>query len=116
MFTDPEINIPVIGLIENMSYFIGDDGKKYEIFGSGGGKKCASDFKIELFGNIPLVQSIREHGDIGKPYVLDENNRDSQISKEFMKIAESIALKLARLNHHLNSSRENVVFEELDLM
>lgn len=114
MFQDQEINKPVLGIIENMSYFLGDDGKKYNIFGDGGGKKAADKFEIELLGKIPLLQQIREQGDIGKPFVLE--NPDDPVSKEFLIIAEKITSKIAKLNYNLNKNRQNVVFEELDLM
>jgi ATP-binding protein involved in chromosome partitioning len=115
MFKDPELNIPVIGIIENMSYFIGDDGKKYDIFGHGGGQKASDDFKIKLFGQIPLVQKIREQGDEGKPIVLENPNHE--VSKAFLSIAEQIALEIARKTFEINQKRpKNFVFEPLDLM
>jgi ATP-binding protein involved in chromosome partitioning len=114
MFTDKEIDIPVLGIIENMSYFLGDDGKKYEIFGKGGGQQVANDFNIQIFGEIPIVQKIREQGDIGKPIVLED--LEHPVSKTFIDIANNIAGKLAKLNYEINQKRENTVFEELDLM
>ena len=115
MFQDPEINIPVIGIIENMSYFIGDDGKKYEIFGQGGGKKASDEFKIKFLGQVPLVQKIREQGDIGKPIVLEEPS--SEVSKIYIAIAEQIAIENARKTYEINLKRpKNFVFEPIDLM
>lgn len=115
MFQEPELNVSVIGIIENMSYFIGDDGKKYEIFGQGGGQKVSEDFNIQLFGQIPLVQKIREQGDAGKPLVLE--NPEHTISKEYVSIAEKIALEVARKTHEINLKRpKDFVFEPIDLM
>ena len=115
MFQEPELDISVIGIVENMSYFIGDDGKKYEIFGQGGGQKISDDFKIKLFGQIPLVQKIREQGDAGVPIVLEDPNHP--ISKEFLAVAENIALHIAQKTHEINLTRpKDFVFEPIDLM
>ena len=115
MFQEPEIDLPVIGIIENMSYFIGEDGKKYEIFGQGGGQKASEEFKIKFFGKIPLVQQIREQGDSGKPIVLEDPNHE--ISKAFISIAEQIVLESARKTFEINQSRpKDFVFEPIDLM
>lgn len=115
MFQEPELNVSVIGIIENMSYFIGDDGKKYEIFGQGGGQKVSEDFKIKLFGQIPLVQKIREQGDVGEPLVLQDP--EHPISKEFVALADRIALEIARKTYEINLQRPNdFVFEPIDLM
>ena len=114
MFTDPEIKIPVLGIIENMSYFKGDDGKTYEIFGKGGGEKVAKDFNIDLFGKIPIVQQIREQGDIGEPLVHADPSHE--VSQLYIQIANDLAGKIAKLNHEVNLKREKMVYEELDLM
>ena len=115
MFKEPELNVPVIGIIENMSYFIGDDGKKYEIFGQGGGKKASEDFNINFFGQIPLVQKIREQGDNGVPIVLEDPNHS--VSKDYITITEKIAVEVARKTFEINQTRpKNFVFEKIDLM
>ena len=115
MFMEPELNVSVIGIIENMSYFIGDDGKKYEIFGQGGGKKTSEDFNINFFGQIPLVQKIREQGDNGVPIVLEEPSHS--VSKEYVTIAEKIAVEVARKTFEINQTRQkDFVFEKIDLM
>lgn len=115
MFKEPELNVTVIGVIENMSYFIGDDGKKYEIFGQGGGKKTSEDFNINFFGQIPLVQKIREQGDKGVPIVLEDP--DNPVSKEYIAITEKIASDIAKKTHEINLSRpKDFVFEKIDLM
>ena len=115
MFQEPELNVTVVGVIENMSYFLGDDGKKYEIFGQGGGQKVSEDFKISLFGQIPLVQKIREQGDAGTPIVLE--NPDLEVSKEFLEIAKKIEIDIAQKTYEINLKRpKDFIFEPIDLM
>jgi len=74
MFKMPSINVPILGIIENMSFFIPDDNpqKKYYIFGKEGAKNLAKTMKIPFIGEIPVVQSIRESSDKGSPLVLKE--------------------------------------------
>ena len=62
-----KVNMSVRGVIENMSWFVGDDGKRYELFGSGGGKSLAEELGVPLLAQIPLVNQLREGGDEGKP-------------------------------------------------
>ncbi|NBU37020.1 MAG: DUF59 domain-containing protein [Actinobacteria bacterium] len=62
-----KVNLPVRGVIENMSWFTGDDGKRYELFGVGGGKELADELDVPLMAQIPLVAQLREGGDDGKP-------------------------------------------------
>ena len=62
-----KVNLPVKGVIENMSFFTGDDGKQYEIFGSGGGQELADELGVPLLAKLPLVPALREGGDDGKP-------------------------------------------------
>jgi ATP-binding protein involved in chromosome partitioning len=80
MFNQPGLKVPVIGLVENMSYFTPKElpDNKYYIFGKEGAKKLASEFDIPFLGEIPLVQSIREGGDIGIPVMIG----DDEISKK----------------------------------
>jgi ATP-binding protein involved in chromosome partitioning len=76
MFTGEKINVPVLGLVENMSWFTPAElpENKYYIFGKEGGKRLAEELNIPLLGQIPLVQSIRECGDAGRPIAFDENS------------------------------------------
>jgi ATP-binding protein involved in chromosome partitioning len=67
-----KVNLAVRGVIENMSWFTGDDGKRYEIFGAGGGEMLAADLGVPLLGQIPLVTALREGGDIGAPVTLTD--------------------------------------------
>lgn len=82
------VNLPVRGVIENMSWFTGDDGKKYEIFGSGGGQKLADEIGVPLLGQVPLVPQLREGGDVGKPIAAVAP--DSEAGKAFHALAASI--------------------------
>tara|TARA_B100001250_G_scaffold91793_1_gene76389 strand:+ start:2069 stop:2899 length:831 start_codon:yes stop_codon:yes gene_type:complete len=83
-----KLNVKIIGLIDNMSYFIGDDGKKYPIFGEGGVKKTAEEFQKEFLGEIPIDPEIGKFGDQGMPLV--ESKPDHDISKLYLKFAEKI--------------------------
>lgn len=84
-----KVNVPVLGLIENMSYFIcPGDGKRYDIFGSGGGAREAKRLRVPLLGQIPLDIATREAGDRGMPIVGED--RQSAIAQEFLKIADRI--------------------------
>ncbi len=86
MFDKLKVNI--IGLVDNMSHFIADDGKKYAIFGEGGVKKTADEFKKEFLGEIPINPEIGKHGDMGLPIV--ESKPDHKISKIYLELAEKI--------------------------
>tara|TARA_B100002051_G_scaffold4210_1_gene3645 strand:+ start:376 stop:1167 length:792 start_codon:yes stop_codon:yes gene_type:complete len=88
MFDKLKVNI--IGLVDNMSYFIGDDGKKYPIFGEGGVKKTAEEFNKEFLGEIPINPDVGKQGDMGMPIV--ESKPDNEISKIFIRLAEKIKL------------------------
>ena len=89
MFTNDKVNVPVLGLVENMSYFTPAElpDNRYYIFGRGGGKRLAEELHIPLLGEIPLVQSIREGGDQGTPIVLQAGHPAAQI---FMHIAAQL--------------------------
>ena len=83
-----KLKVKIIGLIDNMSYFIGDDEKKYFIFGEGGVKKTAVEFQKEFLGEIPINPEVGKCGDEGKPIV--EANPDHEISKIYLQFAEKI--------------------------
>ncbi len=87
-----KVNLPVKGIIENMSWFTGDDGKHYEIFGSGGGQELADDLGVPLLGQLPLVAELREGGDNGNPITVAYP--DSEVAKAFQAIATRIATEL----------------------
>ena len=83
-----KLKVKILGLIDNMSHFIGDDGKKYAIFGEGGVKKTAEEFKKDFMGEIPIDPEVGKQGDLGSPIV--ESNPDHEISKKYFKFAEKI--------------------------
>ena len=83
-----KLKVPILGLIDNMSFFESDDGKNYNIFGEGGVEKVASDYKKEFLGKIPINIDLRVAADNGKP--LFEENPDHKISKIFLEIAKKI--------------------------
>jgi len=84
-----KVNVPVLGLIENMSYFMSpSDGKRYDIFGSGGGEREAKRLRVPLLGQIPIDIATREAGDRGIPVVNED--RQSPVSTEFKRIAEGL--------------------------
>ncbi|MEY3093347.1 MAG: hypothetical protein RL413_1173 [Actinomycetota bacterium] len=84
-----KVNLPVKGVIENMSWFTGDDGKKYELFGRGGGKELADELGVPLLGRLPLVPQLREGGDDGRPIAAVAP--ESEAGKIFHQIAATIA-------------------------
>ena len=80
--------VKILGLIDNMSFFKGDDGKKYHIFGEGGVKKTAEEFKKDFLGEIPLDPEVGKQGDKGIPIV--ESNPNNEVSKIYLQLAEKI--------------------------
>ena len=80
--------VKILGLIDNMSFFIGDDGKEYKIFGEGGVEKTAKEFNKEFLGKLPLNEDLRSSADNGVP--LTYSKPDHEISKLFKTIAEKI--------------------------
>jgi ATP-binding protein involved in chromosome partitioning len=84
-----KVNVPVLGLIENMSYFVSpSDGKRYDIFGGGGGEREAKRLRVPLLGQIPIDIATREAGDRGMPIVGED--RESLVTAEFKRIAENL--------------------------
>ncbi len=97
MFNTDNIKLPILGLIENMSYFTPAElpANKYYIFGKDGGKRLAEQNNIPLLGQIPIVQAICESGDQGSPISLDF---ESPIAKAFLELAQNIAQQIALTN------------------
>ena len=87
-----KVNLPVKGVIENMSWFAGDDGKRYEIFGSGGGQLLADELGVPLLGKLPLLTAVREGGDDGRPVVAVDPTSEAAIA--FEEMAQRIAVEL----------------------
>jgi len=83
-----KLDVKILGLIDNMSFFKGDDGKNYKIFGDGGVKRTAEEFGKEFLGEIPIDPIVGKAGDNGKPIV--EENPDHEISKIYLGFAEKI--------------------------
>jgi ATP-binding protein involved in chromosome partitioning len=84
-----KVNVPVLGLVENMSYFVSpSDAKRYDIFGSGGGEREAKRLRVPLLGQIPIDVATREAGDRGMPIVGED--QQSPVTAEFKKVAESL--------------------------
>ena len=104
MFNQKDINVPILGLVENMAWFTPEElpENKYFIFGEGGGKRLALDAKVVLIGQIPIVQSVREGGDTGRPVVMDG---DSIVGKAFAELAENTAQQIAIRNAHLEPTK-----------
>ncbi len=100
MFNQKNIEVPVLGLIENMAYFVPEDmpGKKYFIFGKDGVKNLADDSGVPFLGLVPLFKSIREASDFGHPASLQDN---SVISKSFEEIAKNVVSSVVERNNHL---------------
>jgi len=87
-----KVNLPVRGVIENMSWFTGDDGMRYELFGAGGGAELAEELGVPLLAQLPLVAALRAGGDEGKPIAAVEP--DSEVGRAFHTLAERIAVDL----------------------
>jgi ATP-binding protein involved in chromosome partitioning len=87
-----KVNLPVRGVIENMSWFTGDDGTRYELFGAGGGAELATELDVPLLAQLPLVEAVRAGSDEGKPVAAVEP--DSEIGRAFHDLAERIAVEL----------------------
>jgi len=99
MFQLPQINVPVLGIVENMAYFSPPDEpeKKYYIFGKDGAKKLAEELEVPLLGEIPLVQSICESGDSGRPAVLQDDTPQAIAYLEMArKVAQQVSIQNAK--------------------
>ena len=100
MFKMDSIDVPVLGIIENMSFFVTEENpdKKYFIFGKDGAKNLAEKLGVELLGQIPIVQSIREAADAGRPGVLQLN---TEISNSFINLAKKVVVSIDERNANL---------------
>tara|TARA_B100000497_G_scaffold107295_1_gene124761 strand:+ start:3218 stop:4306 length:1089 start_codon:yes stop_codon:yes gene_type:complete len=105
MFTMPKINVPVLGVVENMSYFTPEDAldKKYYIFGKDGGKELAAAYDVPFLGEIPLKESVRAGGDQGNPAFIQG---DEKLITAFKQIAEKVARNIA-----IHNSKQEIVNE-----
>ena len=105
MFTGEKVNVPVLGLVENMAWFTPAElpENKYYIFGKEGGMRLANELNVPLLGQIPLVQSIRECGDAGRPIAFDE---DSVMSLAFRNLANEVVERVAYRNANMEATRK----------
>jgi ATP-binding protein involved in chromosome partitioning len=103
MFRTPSVNVPVLGLIENMAWFTPEElpGNRYYIFGKEGCKNLARQFDLPLLGQIPLVQSIREGGDSGEPSVL----KKGPVSEAFKTIADNLVIQVLKRNTEMDPTQ-----------
>lgn len=101
MFGQAQLNVPIIGLVENMSYFVPAElpDNKYYIFGKEGGKRLADEYDLPFLGQIPLVQGIREGGDTGIPVMVSDDNVTRQAFEAFAgHVVRSIAMRNANMS------------------
>ena len=105
MFMGEKVNVPVLGIIENMAWFTPAElpENKYYIFGKEGGKRLAEELNIPLLGQIPLVQSIREGGDAGRPIAF---NSDSILSLAFKELAHNVVDRVNFRNENLAATKK----------
>lgn len=110
MFRQPQINIPILGIVENMAYFTPAElpENKYYIFGKGGAQKMAEQFELPFLGEVPIVQGIREGGDIGMPAVLDQANPASRI---FTELAQNVARNVSMRNANVEPTKVVQILE-----
>lgn len=103
MFQQETINVPVLGIVENMAYFTPEElpNNKYYIFGKEGAKHLSEDLNVPFLGEIPLVQSIRESGDVGRPAALQENTPQAEA---FVELARNVVQSVAERNKSLPPS------------
>ena len=99
LFSNPAINIPVLGFVENMAYFTPAElpNNKYYIFGKEGCKRLAEEMNVPLLGEIPLVQSIAESGDSGRPIAL-LSEEETPESRAFMELANNTIREICKVN------------------
>jgi ATP-binding protein involved in chromosome partitioning len=93
-----KVNQEILGVVENMSWFTGDDGKRYQIFGEGGGATLAEELGVPLLGQIPLVSALRSSADDGTPIMVAEP--DSEAAQAFVRLADEIENRKPRLRSH----------------
>jgi ATP-binding protein involved in chromosome partitioning len=114
MFGQAQLKVPIIGLIENMSYFTPAElpDNRYYIFGKEGGKRLAEEYDIPFLGQIPLVQSIREGGDQGVPIMMS----DDEVSKKaFEEFAAAAARSISMRNANMTAAEVSEVVEEVGI-
>ncbi|HHJ10005.1 MAG TPA: MRP family ATP-binding protein [Bacteroidetes bacterium] len=108
MFRSDKIEVPVLGLVENMAWFTPEEmpDKKYYIFGEGGARKIAEKYNVPVLANIPIVQKIRESGDAGRPVALDEDTMPGQI---FQDLAARFVEQVDKRNKELPPTKKVII-------
>src|SRR5438445_5612439 len=89
-----QVHVPVLGIVENMSYYAGEDGKRYDIFRHGGGRKLAAEARVPFLGEIPIDPRVAECGDAGEPIV--QRYPDSPIAKAYLALATTVGGELKK--------------------
>jgi ATP-binding protein involved in chromosome partitioning len=104
MFTGEKVNVPVLGLVENMAWFTPAElpENKYYLFGKDGGKKLAEELHVPLLGEIPIVQSICEGGDAGKPVALNDSNLTGIA---FQQLAQNVIAQVEYRNNNREKTK-----------
>lgn len=107
MFRSDAINVPVLGLVENMAYFVAPElpGRRYYIFGKEGGSRLAAETGVDLLGQIPIVESICDGGDAGTPAALNDN----ETGTAFLNLAEEIVRQVGKRNQEMAPTKRVVV-------
>jgi ATP-binding protein involved in chromosome partitioning len=105
MFRSKTIDVPVLGLVENMAWFTPEElpENKYYIFGKDGGKRLAEQMGLPLLGQVPLIQGIREGGDTGRPVATDES---SPTGKAFIRLAANTIKQVEQRNAQLDPTKK----------
>ncbi len=105
MFRMPSVNVPILGVVENMAWFTPKElpENKYFLFGEGGGKRLAKFSESMLLGQVPLIQGIRESGDAGRPAIL--NKEEPALGEAFLLVAKNTARQVAVRNEMLDPTR-----------
>src|SRR5204862_3438460 len=89
-----QVRVPLLGVVENMSYSIGEDGKRYNLFGVGGGQKLAAEMNTPFLGEIPIDAKVAACGDAVDPIV--HKHPDSPVAKAYLALATSLSQEMAR--------------------
>jgi ATP-binding protein involved in chromosome partitioning len=97
-----QLGVPILGLVENMSYFVADDGKEYDLFGRGGGEQLAASMNIEFLGGIPIHPEMRIAADSGRP--LENWNINDTMSAAF----DNVCVNLSRAAQNATPERPTI--------
>jgi ATP-binding protein involved in chromosome partitioning len=105
------VNVPILGIVENMSYFLAPDtGTRYDIFGVDGGKKLANELSLTLLGQLPINQNVREGGDIGRPVVFDKPKTEQ--AEKIHEISRNLAAEISKTNFSSNIPKIEISLED----